>query len=110
MTKVTAGVLAGIVLGAAHGVVSAWGEPRAMDVFTTMLGRASQGIINGVLTAYANKGKTPFWRGALLGGVIGLGLGVLSGLPDRDWSHTLPLGALIGVGCGLATAAAKPGT
>ena len=34
MSKVTAGVLAGIVLGALHGVWSAWGDPKAMDVFT----------------------------------------------------------------------------
>lgn len=108
MTKVTAGVLTGIVLGAAHGLVSSWGEPRAMVIFTTILGRASQGIVNGVLAAYVTEGKTPLWRGALLGGAIGLGLGAISGLPGHNWATTLPLGAAVGIGCGLATAAAKP--
>lgn len=107
MTKVTAGVLTGIVLGAAHGIVSSWGEPKAMAVFTTILGRASQGILNGVLAAYVTPGRTPLWRGALLGGGIGLLLGILAGIPNRSWAMTLPLGAAVGIGCGLATAAAK---
>ncbi|MGH7682319.1 MAG: hypothetical protein ACRENN_10085 [Candidatus Eiseniibacteriota bacterium] len=108
MTKVTAGVLTGIVLGAAHGLVSSWGEPRAMVIFTTILGRASQGIVNGVLAAYVTQGKTPLWRGALLGGAIGLGLGAIAGFPHKTWMMTLPLGAAVGIGCGLATAAVKP--
>jgi hypothetical protein len=108
MTKVTAGVLTGIILGAVHGVVSSWGEPRAMDVFTMILGRASQGIVNGILAAYATPGRTPLWRGALFGGLIGLALGAVSGIPNRAWATTLPLGAAVGVGCGLATAAVKP--
>jgi peptidoglycan/LPS O-acetylase OafA/YrhL len=110
MSKVTAGVLAGIVLGALHGVVSAWGEPKAMDVFTTILGRSSQGIINGILAAYVTKGNTPLWRGGLVAGLIGLGLGALAGLPNHSWTTTLPLGAAVGVGCGIATAAVKPKT
>jgi hypothetical protein len=110
MSKVTAGVLAGIVLGALHGVWSAWGDPKAMDVFTTILGRASQGIINGVLAAYVTRGNTPLWRGGLLSGLIGLALGALAGLPSHSWAMTLPLGAVVGVGCGLATAAVKPKT
>ena len=110
MSKVTAGVLTGIVLGALHGVFSAWGEPKAMDVFTTILGRASQGIINGVLAAYLTRGNTPLWRGALLSGLIGLALGALAGLPGHSWATTLPLGAVVGVGCGLATAAVKTKT
>src|SRR5439155_27269904 len=110
MSKVTAGVLAGIVLGALHGVWSAWGDPKAMDVFTTILGRASQGIINGVLAAYVTRGNTPLWRGGLLSGLIGLALGALAGLPSHSWAMTLPLGAVVGVGCGLATAAVKSKT
>jgi len=108
MSKVTAGVLTGIVLGTLHGVWSAWGEPKAFDIFTTILGRASQGIINGVLAAYVTRGNTPPWRGALFGGLIGLALGALAGTPDRSWAATLPLGAIVGAGCGLATAAVKP--
>ncbi len=108
MTKVTAGVLIGIVLGALHGVVSAWGEPKTMVIFTTILGRASQGIVNGVLAAYVTPGNTPLWRGALFSGLIGLLLGALAGIPGRDWTMTLPLGAAVGIGCGLATAAVKP--
>jgi peptidoglycan/LPS O-acetylase OafA/YrhL len=106
MTKVTAGVLTGIVLGAAHGVVSAWGEPRMLDLFVAVLGRASQGIINGVLAAYLAPGRTPVWRAMLLSGAVGLALGGLSGIPAKDWEHTLPFGAFIGVACGAAAARA----
>jgi hypothetical protein len=108
MTKVTAGVLMGILLGALHGVVSSWGEPRALDIFTMILGRASQGIVNGILAAYATPGKVPLWRGALFGGLIGVALGGISGIPSRNWDSTIPLGAAVGIGCGLATAAVKP--
>ena len=106
MTKVSAGVLTGIVLGAAHGLVGAWGEPRVMDVFTSVLGRASQGIITGVLAAYAAPGRTPVWRGALLGAAIGIGLGGLAGIPDRNWLTMVPAGGVIGLACGIATSRA----
>ena len=106
MTKVSAGVLTGIVLGAAHGLVGAWGEPRVMEVFTSVLGRASQGIITGVLAAYVTPGRTPVWRGALLGGAIGLGLGGLAGIPERDWLTMVPAGCAIGLLCGAATSRA----
>ena len=79
-----------------------------MAIFTTILGRASQGIVNGVLAAYVTPGKTPLWRGALLSGGIGLGLGALAGIPNHTWATTLPLGTIVGIGCGLATAAVKP--
>lgn len=107
MTKVTAGVVAGLILGAVHGVVGAWGEPKAMDMFTSTLGRASQGIINGILAAYASRGETPLWRGALIGSAIGLALGGLAGLPERTWATSLPFGAVVGLGCGAAAAAVK---
>jgi hypothetical protein len=106
MTKVTAGVLTGIVLGAAHGVVSAWGDPHTVDLLVSVLGRASQGIINGVLAAYVAPGRTPAWRAMLLSGLIGLALGGLSGIPHKSWQQTLPLGAFIGVACGAAAARA----
>src|SRR5258705_3846719 len=92
MTKVSAGVLTGIVLGAAHGLIGAWGEPRVIEVFTSVLGRASQGIITGVLAAYVTPGRTPIWRGALLAGAIGLGLGGLAGPPPRGWVTMRPPG------------------
>jgi hypothetical protein len=106
MTKVTAGVVTGIVLGAAHGVVTAWGEPRALEFFTAVLGRASQGIVNGVLAAHVAKGHPPMWRAMLFSGLIGVVLGGLAGIPDESWSQTVPLGAFIGVACGAATARA----
>jgi hypothetical protein len=106
MTKVTAGVLTGIALGAAHGLVVGWGEPRAFDVFTIVLGRASQGIINGVLAAYVTPGRTPVWRGILLGGAIGLVLGSVAGIHGRNWVQTIPVGGLIGAACGAVTARA----
>jgi hypothetical protein len=106
MTKVSAGVLTGIVLGAATGLAGAWGEPRVMDVFTSVLGRASQGIITGVLTAYATPGRTPIWRGALLGAAIGLALGGLAGISERNWVLMVPAGGAIGLLCGIATSRA----
>jgi hypothetical protein len=78
-----------------------------MDVFTSILGRASQGIINGVLAAYVTRGSTALWHGALAGGAIGVGLGALAGIPDRVWMETIPLGGVIGVACGIATARAR---
>lgn len=102
MTKVTAGVVTGIVLGAAHGLVSAWGDPHMIDVFVSVLGRASQGIINGVLAAYVSAGRTPTWRAMILSGAIGLALGGIAGIPGKSWAQTLPFGAFIGVACGAA--------
>jgi len=107
MTKVTAGVITGIALGAAYGVLSGRGEPRMLDLFITVLGRASQGIINGVLAAYIAPGRTPLWRAMLFSGLIGLALGALAGIVGRDWQHTLPFGAFIGVACGAAVARAR---
>jgi len=106
MTKVTAGVVTGIVLGAAHGVVTAWGEPKALDLFVAILGRASQGIVNGILAAYVAGGRTPAWRATLISGVIGLFLGGLAGIPAKNWAQTVPLGALIGAACGAAASRA----
>jgi hypothetical protein len=42
----------------------------------------------------------------LLSGAVGLALGGLSGIPAKDWEHTLPFGAFIGVACGAAAARA----
>ena len=106
MSKVTAGVLVGILLGIANGFWGARGESGAAAVLTTVLGRASQGIINGILAAYATPGKPPIWRGALVGALIGAGLGILSGIPGRSWSESIPLGSLVGLGCGVATSRA----
>ena len=102
-----AGVLAGIVLGLLHGILPVREHQDAAAISASLLGRMSQGIINGVLAAYANRGATPLWRGAIWGVLIGAGLGVLAGLQ----SHTVPAAllpsALVGLGCGLATAKAK---
>jgi hypothetical protein len=106
MTREAAGVLAGIVLGGLHGLISAHGEADTAVVLATVLGRASQGIINGILAAYVTKPKAPVWRAALWGGVIGAGLGCLSGIPHHTWIQTIPLGAAVGLGCGAAAAIA----
>ena len=90
MTKVTAGILAGILLGALYGLYNTWGDWSGPAVSASLLGRAAQGIINGVLAAYANKGSTPLWRGALWGILLGLGLGVLAGLPSHSIPQALP--------------------
>jgi hypothetical protein len=71
-----------------------------------ILGRASQGIIAGVLTAYLTKPKTPLWRGALTGTAIGAGLGFLAGIPTHEWIRIVPYSAVVGLGCGLAVARA----
>ena len=107
MTKVTAGVLAGILLGALYGLYNVRGEWTGPAVSASLLGRSAQGIINGVLAAYANKGQTPLWRGAIWGVLLGLGLGVLAGLPSHSVVQALPPSAIVGLGCGLATAKAK---
>jgi hypothetical protein len=107
MTKVSAGVLTGILLGVLYGLYNARGDMSAAAVSASLLGRSAQGIINGVLAAYANKGNPPMWRGAIWGILIGLGLGVLAGLS----THTLPAAlipsAVVGLGCGLTTARAR---
>jgi len=63
-------------------------------------------IVASVLAAYATPGRTPVWRGALLGGAIGLGLGGLAGIPERDWLTMVPAGGVIGLLCGAATSRA----
>jgi hypothetical protein len=100
--------LAGILLGVLYGFYNTRGEMTAAAISASLLGRAAQGIINGVLAAYANKGATtPLWRGALWGVLIGLGLGVLAGLSSHSIQAALLPSALVGLGCGLATAKAK---
>jgi hypothetical protein len=107
MTKVTAGVLAGILLGALYGLYNVRGGATAAAISASLLGRSAQGIISGVLAAYANRGSTPLWRGALWGALIGLGLGVLAGLSSRSFPAALLPSAIVGLGCGLATAKAR---
>jgi hypothetical protein len=107
MTKVTAGVLVGILLGLLYGLYNARGGLGAAAISASLLGRSSQGIINGVLAAYANKGATPLWRGALSGALIGLGLGVLAGFVSHAIAEALLPSAVLGLGCGIATAKAK---
>ena len=107
MTKVSAGVLAGLFLGGAHGVWSAGGDASGTALFLSILGRASQGIINGVLAAYLTNPRTPLWRGGLVGCALGAGLGALAGIPASNWMQTVPASALVGLGCGLAAAKAK---
>jgi hypothetical protein len=107
VSRVTAGVLAGIVLGLLHGFLTAGGYTDAAGISANLLGRMSQGIINGILAAYANKGGAPWWRGALWGALIGLLLGFLAGLQANAVRDALLPSALVGLGCGLATAKAK---
>ena len=107
MTKTSAGILAGILLGGLYGLYNARGDTSAAAVSASLLGRSAQGIINGILAAYANKGATPLWRGALWGVLIGLGLGVLAGLSMHSVAEALPPSALVGLGCGVVTAKAR---
>ncbi|HEY2923705.1 MAG TPA: hypothetical protein VGJ98_01925 [Candidatus Eisenbacteria bacterium] len=107
MTKVSAGIVVGILLGLIYGIFNVRGETTASAISASLLGRSAQGIINGVLAAYANKGPTPLWRGGLWGALIGLALGALAGFPSHAIPEALPPSALLGLGCGLATAKAK---
>jgi hypothetical protein len=104
MTKVSSGVFTGLVLGGIYGAIISWGVQGPLAIFTTILGRASQGIINGLLAAYAMKGRRSVWLGALLGGLIGVGLGGLAGIPAGNWMVSVPYGGAVGIGCGLAVA------
>ena len=104
MTKVSAGVLTGILLGVLYGFLNVHGEATATTLSASLLGRSAQGIINGVLAAYANRGTPPLWRGGLWGLLIGLVLGVLAGLTSHTFPYALIPSGLLGLGCGLATA------
>ena len=106
MSKVAAGVVTGLLLGAAQGVISVGTGAEGMTLFLAILGRASQGIINGVLAAYAVRGKSPLWRGGLIGGALGAGLGCLAGIPAQSWAQVVPWSAVVGLGCGMAVARA----
>ncbi|HZI89419.1 MAG TPA: hypothetical protein VFD83_03100, partial [Candidatus Polarisedimenticolia bacterium] len=61
MTKVSAGILTGILLGILYGLYNVRIEPTATALSASLLGRSAQGIINGLLAAYANKGNPPLW-------------------------------------------------
>lgn len=100
MSKLTVGVLTGLILGVAYGIVNGWEEPRTMGIFMSILGRGSQGIVTGLLAAYVARGRTPMWRAMLLSGIAGLALGGLAGIPGESWRQTLPMGAIIGIICG----------
>jgi hypothetical protein len=108
MNKVSAGVVTGLLLGAAQGALSLGENAKGVEQsLLPILGRASQGIIAGILTAYLTKGKAPLWQGALMGAAIGAGLGFLAGLPTHAWSQLVPYSAAVGLGCGVAVARAS---
>ncbi|HET9950905.1 MAG TPA: hypothetical protein VFS09_03830 [Candidatus Eisenbacteria bacterium] len=106
MNKISAGVVTGLVLGAAQGALTMGGDAKGAEILLPILGRASQGIIAGVLAAYLTKPKTPLWRGALVGVAVGAGLGFLAALPDHAWMPMVPASAGVGLCCGLAVAKA----
>ena len=107
MSKITAGLLAGIAFGLIHGFLGARDAPSAADISASLLGRTSQGIITGVLAAYANRGATPLWRGALWGIAIGAVLGIVAGFTGQPMRGAVIASGLVGLGCGLATAKAR---
>lgn len=107
MTKLTAGVIAGLVLGALHGIWVVRGNAAAASLAGALLGRASQGIINGILTAWMAGARTPAWRTVLVGGLLGVLLGALRAVVHHGWAATIPPSAIVGLGCGLAVALAR---
>ena len=106
MNKVSAGVVTGLLLGAVQGALISGGHAKGMELMLPILGRASQGIIAGILTAYRTKAKTPLWLGALTGTAIGTGLGFLAAIPTHAWMQVVPTSAIVGLGCGIAVARA----
>ena len=106
MNKISAGVVTGLLLGAAQGALTMGGDAKGVEILLPILGRASQGIIAGLLVAYMTKKKTPLWSGALLGAVVGAGLGFLAGWPHQVWMPIVPASAGVGLFCGLAVARA----
>jgi len=106
MNKVSAGVLTGLLLGAAQGALTMGGDAKGAQLLLPILGRASQGIITGMLAGYLTKPRTPLWQGALTGIALGAGLGFVAGLPAHAWGQVVPYGAAVGLGCGLAVARA----
>ena len=106
MNKISAGVVTGLLLGAAQGALTMGGDAKGAEILLPILGRASQGIIAGILVAYQTKPKTPLWRGALMGIAVGAGLGLLAGAPNHAWAVVVPASAAVGLGCGLAVARA----
>ena len=107
MKKLTAGVLAGLVLGVLHGIWIASGDVGAASLAGVLLGRASQGIINGILTAWLAGGRMPAWRAAVWGALFGVLLGALRGIAHQAWMTTIPPSAVVGLGCGLAVSLAR---
>ena len=107
MSKLTAGVLAGLVLGALHGMWAARGDMGATTLAGALLGRASQGIINGILTAWLAGGRMPAWRAAVWGALFGVLLGALRGIAHQAWMTTISPSAVVGLGCGLAVSLAR---
>ena len=104
MKKLTAGVVTGLVLGAAQGLLTAGQEGSAFGVFLGALARGSQGVINGILVAYMTRPMTPLWRGGLTGGVIGAVLGLVAGSQGQPWAIAVSSSIAVGAGCGIAAA------
>lgn len=110
MSRVTAGAVAGLLLGLLHGFWSARAETAGAGTLAgALLGRASQGIVNGILAAWMVRAQAPVWRGALWGALIGVLLGALRGIAHQAWAETIPPSALVGLGCGLAASLARRG-
>jgi hypothetical protein len=104
--KLTAGVVTGLVLGAVQGAVTE-GEPAgAFGVFLAALARGSQGVVNGILASYLTRPAAPLWIGGAVGAGIGALLGALAGISSQTWATTVPWSAVVGAGCGVATAKA----
>jgi hypothetical protein len=107
MKKLTAGVLTGLVLGAVQGAVAEGGHAEAFGLFLAALARGSQGVVYGILASYLTKPMAPLWRGGVIGACIGAALGAVAGFPAQNWTTTIPWSAVVGAGCGLATAKAS---
>ena len=76
MSKVSAEVLTGILLGALYGFYNVHGNYSATALSAGLLGRSAQGIINGVLAAYSTVSQ--------LGWIFaGLGCGVATAKAKR---------------------------
>ena len=109
MNKISAGVVTGLLLGAAQGVLMKHPGAKGAELILPILGRASQGIVGGILTAYFTRGKTPMWQGAIVGAIVGAGLGCIASIPTKHYFPMVPYSAVVGLVSGIAVAkASKP--
>ena len=49
------------------------------------------------------------WQGAIVGAIVGAGLGCLASIPTKHYFPMVPYSAAVGLACGIAVAKAAKG-